>query len=83
MRSIFSRSGKSIKTEKGLNNFSQLLTEITAEGDLNIELVDHLGYSKHEPTSSENSRNGFTRNPLKTESRQFEIDTVRDRDVSF
>jgi len=76
-------AAKSIKTEKDLNNFSQMLTKITVEAALNVELDDHLGYSKHEPSSSENSRNGSTRKTLRTEDGQFEIDTPRDRNGSF
>jgi len=76
-------AAKSIKTEKDLNNFSQILTKITVEAALNVELDDHLGYSKHEPSSSENSRNGSTRKTLRTEDGQFEIDTPRDRNGSF
>jgi transposase-like protein len=76
-------AAKSIKTEKDLNNFSQMLTKITVEAALNAELDDHLGYSKHEPSRSENSRNGFTSKTLRTEDGQFEIDTPRDRNGSF
>ena len=76
-------AAKSIKTEKDLNNFSQMLTKITVEAALNAELDDHLGYSKHEPSHSENTRNGFSSKTLKTEAGQFEIDTPRDRNGSF
>jgi transposase-like protein len=76
-------AAKSIKTEKDLNNFSQMLTKITVEAALNAELDDHLGYSKHEPSRSDNSRNGFTSKTLRTEDGQFEIDTPRDRNGSF
>jgi transposase-like protein len=76
-------AAKSIKTEKDLNNFSQMLTKITVEAALNAELDDHLGYSKHEPSKSDNSRNGFTSKTLRTEDGQFEIDTPRDRNGSF
>ncbi|SFD40922.1 IS256 family transposase [Pseudoalteromonas denitrificans] len=76
-------AAKSIKTEKDLNNFSQMLTKITVEVALNAELDNHLGYSKHEASSSENSRNGFTSKTIRTEDGQFEIDTPRDRNGSF
>ena len=51
-------AAKSIKTEKDLNAFSQMLTKVTVETALNAELDDHLGYEKHQESSSENSRNG-------------------------
>ncbi len=76
-------AAKSIKTEKDLNNFSQMLTKITVEAALNAELDEHLGYPKYEPSRSENTRNGFTSKTLKTEDGQFEIDTPRDRNGSF
>ena len=76
-------AAKSIKTETDLNNFSQMLTKITVEAALNAELDNHLGYSKHEPSSTENSRNGFSSKTIKTEDGQFEIDSPRDRDGSF
>jgi transposase-like protein len=60
-----------------------MLTKITVEAALNAELDDHLGYSKHEPSHSENTRNGFSSKTLKTEDGQFEIDTPRDRNGSF
>ena len=60
-----------------------MLTKITVEAALNAELDDHLGYSKHKPSHSENTRNGFSSKTLKTEAGQFEIDTPRDRNGSF
>lgn len=76
-------AAKGLKTEKDLNEFSQMLTKITVEAALNAELDDHLGYDKHRPSSSENSRNGYTSKTLKTEDGQFELDTPRDREGSF
>jgi len=39
---------KSIKTEKDLSDFSQMLTKITVETALNAELDEHLGYDKYQ-----------------------------------
>jgi len=50
---------------------------------LNAELDDHLGYSKHEKTSTDNSRNGFSSKTLQTEDGQFELNTPRDRNGDF
>ncbi len=77
------KAAKSIKTEKDLNDFSQMLTKITVEAALNAELDDHLGYDKHQPSSTDNSRNGFSSKTLKTDDGQFEVDIPRDRDSSF
>ena len=38
---------KGLKTEKDLNEFSQMLTKVTVEAALNAELEDHLGYARH------------------------------------
>ena len=76
-------AAKSIKTEKDLNSFSQLMTKIAVETALNVELDDHLGYEKHQESSHRNNRNGFTTKTLKTEEGQFEIDIPRDRESSF
>ena len=76
-------AAKTLKTEKDLSDFSQMLTKITIEAALNAELDDHLGYEKHVQSNNQNSRNGYSTKTLKTEDGQFEIDTPRDRDGSF
>lgn len=76
-------AAKTLKTEKDLSDFSQMLTKITIEAALNAELDDHLGYEKHVLSDNPNSRNGYSTKTLKTEDGQFEIDTPRDRDGSF
>ena len=76
-------AAKGLKTEKDLNEFSQMLTKVAVEAALNAELDDHLGYSKHETSSTDNSRNGATSKTLRTEDGQFELNTPRDRHGSF
>ena len=76
-------AAKSIKTEKDLNAFSQMLTKITVETALNAELDDHLGYDKHQQSDSENSRNGSSSKTLITEDGEIEVDVPRDRDSCF
>jgi putative transposase len=76
-------AAKSLKTEKDLNDFSQILTKITVEAALNAELDDHPGYEKHEPSDTSNSRNGYSTKTLRTEDGQFQINTPRDREGSF
>ncbi len=41
-------AAKTLKTEKDLNDFSQMLTRITVEAALNAELDEHLGYERHQ-----------------------------------
>ncbi|WP_417766377.1 transposase, partial [Spongiibacter tropicus] len=76
-------AAKTLKTEKDLNEFSQMLTKITVEAALNAELDEHLGYDRHQPSDNTNSRNGYTSKTLKTEDGQFELNTPRDREGSF
>jgi transposase-like protein len=46
---LFAReAAKGLKTEKDLNDFSHMLTKVFVEAALNVELDEHLGYSKHE-----------------------------------
>lgn len=60
-----------------------MLTKVTVERALNVELDDHLGYDKHEVSRTSNSRNGTTSKTLRTEDGQFELNTPRDREGSF
>lgn len=83
LQSLAHEAAKNIKSEADLNEFRQMLTKITVEAALNAELDEHLGYGKHEPSASDNSRNGYTRKTLQTEEGQFEIDTPRDRNGEF
>ena len=76
-------AAKGIKTEKDLSDFSQMLTKITVETALSAELADHLGYDKHQPSSADNSRNGYSSKTLITEDGSFEIDIPRDRAGEF
>jgi len=43
---------KNIKTEHDLNEFRQMLTNITVGVASNVELDDHLGYDKHEKANT-------------------------------
>ncbi len=76
-------AAKGIKTEKDLTDMRAMLTKVMVEAALSVELDDHLGYRKHEQSSSDNSRNGVTRKTVRTEEGQFELDTPRDRQGDF
>ena len=55
---VFAREvAKSIKTEKNLNSFSQMLTKITVEAALNAELDEYLGYDNNQLSEDGNTRN--------------------------
>ncbi|MGB5307682.1 MAG: transposase, partial [Arenicellales bacterium] len=76
-------AAKSLKTEKDLSDFSRMLKKITVEAALNAEMDDHLGYDKHQPSSNNNSRNGYSSKTLISEEGQFHVDIPRDRDSHF
>ena len=77
------KAAKSINTPEDLNEFSQMLKKITVEAALNAEMDEHLGYQKHQKSTSTNSRNGNSSKRVKTEDGEFELDTPRDRNGSF
>lgn len=83
LQAMAQEAAKNIKTEEDLNVFRQMLTKITVEAALNAELDDHLGFSRHEESQSDNNSNGYSRKTLQTEDGQFELDTPRDRLGSF
>jgi transposase-like protein len=76
-------AAKGIRTSDDLTEFSQMLKKITVEAALNAEMEEHLGYEKHKPSKSQNSRNGKSTKRVKTEDGEFELDTPRDRLGSF
>ncbi|MPW34878.1 IS256 family transposase [Vibrio sp. B1Z05] len=76
-------AAKGIKTPEDLTEFSQMLKKITVEAALNAEMDAHLGYEKHQPSKSNNYRNGKSSKRVKTEDGEFELDTPRDRLGSF
>ncbi len=76
---------KGVTSEKDLSaSFSELMKK-TLEKALEAEMDVHLGYGKHEPSgrNKQNSRNGYSRKKLKTESGEFDLETPRDRESSF
>ncbi len=76
-------AAKGIKTQKDLAEFSKILTKVTVEAALGAELDDHLGYAKHDSSTTGNTRNGYTSKRLKTEDGEFILDTPRDRSGEF
>lgn len=83
LQAIAQAAAKNIKTPEDLNEFQQMLTRITVEAALNVELDEHLGIEKQGVSAAHNSRNGYTRKTLQTEMGQFEVDTPRDRAGRF
>ncbi len=60
-------AAKSIKTESDLNNFRKMLTKVTVETALNVEIDEHLGYEKYSQKTNSNSRNGYSSKSIITD----------------
>lgn len=60
-----------------------MLTKLTVETALSVELDDHLGFTRHEQSDSANNRNGVSSKTILTEDGQFTLDTPRDGAGSF
>ena len=74
---------KQFKTGEELNTFLAQLQKRGIEKILEGELDAHLGYEKHNQSSSVNSRNGYSTKKVKTSFGQSQIEVPRDRDASF
>src|SRR5436853_865243 len=69
----------------GENGLLKQLTKTLLERALAVELTEHVGYQKHDPSgnNSGNSRNGGTKKTLKGDFGEIELTTPRDRNGSF
>lgn len=72
-----------VKTQEDLSVLLKELHSTALEAMLHGELDAHLGYSKHQQSNSNNSRNGTTSKQIKTEFGKSEIHVPRDRNGSF
>lgn len=76
-------AAKSIKTESDLNDFRKMLTKVTVETALNVELDEHLSEEKNANDSASNSRNGYSNKTIITDDGSIPISTPRDRNANF
>ena len=74
---------KQFKTGEELMSFTNSLRKRALEQMLEGELDDHLGYDKHQPSSSDNSRNGHGSKVIKGVEGEYEIKVPRDRKGTF
>lgn len=74
---------KSFKSGEDLTDFFKQMHKRAIEQMLSGELDAHLGYEKHEKTTTTNARNGFINKKIKTSLGESEIQVPRDRDASF
>lgn len=83
IKELATELAKSLKTPEDLNQLSRMLKKITVETALNAELTEHLGYEKHQPRKTKNSRNGYTSKTVLCDEGDIDISVPRDRDSSF
>ncbi len=85
IRQLAKKIAKDIKSEADLGDFSRLLKKIVVETALGAELIDHLGYDKHNAkgNGSGNSRNGKSKKRLKGDHGDVELDIPRDREGTY
>ena len=69
----------------GENGLLKQLTKALLERAMQAEMVEHLGYDKHDPAgnNSGNSRNGGTTKTLKGDFGEMPLETPRDRNGTF
>ncbi|MFZ1911429.1 MAG: transposase, partial [Propionicimonas sp.] len=86
VRSLVRRTRAAGGDLTGPDGLLKHLTKTVIESALEEELVDHLGYDKHDPVGRNggNSRNGYRSKTVVTDtSGEVTIDVPRDRDGSF
>ena len=76
-------AAKGIKSESDVAEMTKILRKAFYEKALNVELDEHLGYSKHDNSPSHNRRNGYSSKTMMTEEGSFELETPRDRHGEF
>ena len=83
LKDLAAEFAKGIKTEDDLNQFTRLLTKLTVETALNVELTEHLGHEKNARKYGSNARNGYSSKTVLSDDGEIEITTPRDRDGTF
>jgi putative transposase len=74
---------KQFKNGEELNSFIQQLRKRGVEQLLEGELDAHLGYERHERSSTKNARNGHAKKVVKTKEGEMVINVPRDRESTF
>ena len=78
--------GGKLQTQGDLYGSNGIIKQIQKglyEALLEGELDHHLGYNKHEDSTGDNYRNGYSEKSIKTQHGKIEIDIPRDRAGSF
>ena len=66
-----------------IKDFQKQLMQTFIDNDLESEIEDHLGYTKHEKADKPNKRNGHTKKRVRSDTGDLEISTPRDRHGVF
>ncbi len=72
-----------ITNKEDFDQVKEQLLKRGIESLLQAEMTAHLGYSKGDPTLTDNQRNGFSQKTLKTQNGEQRIKIPRDRASSF
>lgn len=83
LKALAAELAKDLKTEADLNAFSRMLTKLTVETELNVDLTDHLGHEKNAPKTGSNTRNGYSSKTVLCDDGEIELNTPRDRENTF
>jgi len=76
------KEGKEISLDGILDEFKALLRE-SIQTASEVEMDEHLGYSKHQQSDNPNYRNGHNKKTLKSKYGEIDVAIPRDRDGSF
>ena len=75
-------SGEITSLDDITTEFKNILKEVIQTASQE-ELTSHLGYNKHQESSSSNARNGYNEKTIKSKYGKFNVSIPRDRDASF
>ncbi|HHD78364.1 MAG TPA: IS256 family transposase [Epsilonproteobacteria bacterium] len=64
------------------DEFKAILKEVIQTASQE-ELTSHLGYDKHQPSDTSNSRNGYNDKTINSKYGQFDVSIPRDREATF
>jgi transposase-like protein len=74
---------QNLKTPEDVSEMTRMLAKVAMERILEIEMEDHLGVKSKGLRKNGNSRNGYTKKTLKTDTSEIPLDIPRDRESTF
>ena len=74
---------QNFKTPEDVSEMTRMLSKVTMERILEIEMENHLGEKSKGLRKNGNSRNGYTKKTLKTDTSEIPLDIPRDRESTF